>query len=144
MKATDRTRAAALEDLPNVGTLIAGDLRRIGIHAPQALAGRDPYALYDTLNRVSGVRHDPCVLDTFIAAVRFANGGPRQPWWAFTAERKRVLQARQRLFQSQTDYARSRYDYLLNVLRLQQAAGTLDRKGLDDINTILSENVSVR
>jgi outer membrane protein len=55
-----------------------------------------------------------------------------------------VLQARQRLFQSQTDYARSRYDYLLNVLRLQQAAGTLDRKGLDDINAILSENVSVR
>ena len=55
-----------------------------------------------------------------------------------------VLQARQRLFQSQTDYARSRYDYLLNVLRLQQAAGTLDRKGLDDINAILSENVTVR
>jgi outer membrane protein len=55
-----------------------------------------------------------------------------------------VLQARQRLFQSQTDYARSRYDYLLNVLRLQQAAGTLDRKGLDDINGLLSENVSVR
>ncbi len=55
-----------------------------------------------------------------------------------------VLQARQRLFQSQTDYARSRYDYLLNVLRLQQAAGTLDRKGLDDINGLLTENVSVR
>ena len=55
-----------------------------------------------------------------------------------------VLQARQRLFQSQTDYARSRYDYLLNVLRLQQAAGTLDRKGLEDINAILSENVTVR
>jgi outer membrane protein len=55
-----------------------------------------------------------------------------------------VLQARQRLFQSQTDYARSRYDYLLNVLRLQQAAGTLDRKGLEDINALLSENVTVR
>jgi len=54
-----------------------------------------------------------------------------------------VLQARQRLFQSQTDYARSRYDYLLNVLRLQQAAGTLDRKGLDEINALLSETVSV-
>ncbi len=40
-----------------------------------------------------------------------------------------VLQARQRLFQSQTDYARSRYDYLLNVLRLQLAAGTLDQQG---------------
>jgi outer membrane protein len=55
-----------------------------------------------------------------------------------------VLQARQRLFQSQTDYARSRYDYLLNVLRLQQAAGTLDGKGLDDINGLLAENVTVR
>lgn len=55
-----------------------------------------------------------------------------------------VLQARQRLFQSQTDYARSRYDYLLNVLRLQQAAGTLDGKGLEDINALLTESVSVR
>ena len=55
-----------------------------------------------------------------------------------------VLQARQRLFQSQTDYARSRYDYLLNVLRLQQAAGTLDGKGLDEINALLAENVTVR
>ncbi len=55
-----------------------------------------------------------------------------------------VLQARQRLFQSQTDYARSRYDYLLNVLRLQQAAGTLDNEGLDDINALLTENVTVR
>ena len=55
-----------------------------------------------------------------------------------------VLQARQRLFQSQTDYARSRYDYLLNVLRLQQAAGTLDGKGLEDINGLLAENVTVR
>jgi outer membrane protein len=55
-----------------------------------------------------------------------------------------VLQARQRLFQSQTEYARSRYDYLLNVLRLQQAAGTLDGKGLDDINALLSEDVTVR
>ncbi len=55
-----------------------------------------------------------------------------------------VLQARQRLFQSQTDFARSRYDYLLNVLRLQLAAGTLDRTGLEDINALLNESVTVR
>ena len=94
MKATDRTRAVALEHLPNVGALIAGDLRRIGIRTPQALAGRDPYALYDTLNRVTGVRHDPCVLDTFIAAVRFMEGAPPAPWWHYTAERKAKLAAR--------------------------------------------------
>ena len=91
MKAANAARAAALEDLPNVGTLIAGDLRRIGIRAPQSLAGRDPYALYDELNRVSGVRHDPCVLDTFIAAVRFMEGAPAVPWWHYTAERKAPL-----------------------------------------------------
>jgi outer membrane protein len=55
-----------------------------------------------------------------------------------------VLDARRRLFESQTTYARSRYDYLLNVLRLQLAAGTLDGKGLTDINALLTESVSVR
>ena len=55
-----------------------------------------------------------------------------------------VLEARRRLFESQTNYARSRYDYLLNVLRLQLAAGTLDAKGLADINALLTESVRVR
>ncbi|MEX0735597.1 MAG: TolC family outer membrane protein [Steroidobacteraceae bacterium] len=55
-----------------------------------------------------------------------------------------VLDARRRLFEAQTNYARSRYDYLLNVLRLQLAAGTLDQKGLTDINTLLTESVRVR
>ena len=87
---------AALEDLPNVGPAVARDLRALGVRVPHELRGRDPYALYDALNRRTGQRHDPCVLDTFIAAVRFANGGPREPWWAFTAERKRALAARQR------------------------------------------------
>jgi outer membrane protein len=55
-----------------------------------------------------------------------------------------VLEARRRLFEAQTNYARSRYDYLLNVLRLQFAAGTLDQTGLSDINALLTENVRVR
>lgn len=55
-----------------------------------------------------------------------------------------VLEARRRLFEAQTNYARSRYDYLLNVLRLQLAAGTLDRQGLEDINALLTETVRVR
>jgi hypothetical protein len=85
---------AALEDLPNVGKAVAADFRALGIRKPAQLNGRDPYALYDRLNRVTGVRHDPCLLDTFIAAVRFVGGGPAKPWWAYTAERKRTLAAR--------------------------------------------------
>jgi outer membrane protein len=48
-----------------------------------------------------------------------------------------VLAARQTLVRAQTDYSRSRYDYVLNVLRLKQAAGILDRKALEDVNAWL-------
>ncbi len=89
-------RAANLEDLPNVGGAIAADLRAVGIRQPSQLKRKDPYALYDRLNCVTGLRHDPCVLDTFIAVVRYVEGGPPQPWWAFTAERKRTLARRKR------------------------------------------------
>jgi hypothetical protein len=37
------------------------------------------------------VRHDPCVIDTFLSAVRFMEGAPPQPWWHCTPERKRHL-----------------------------------------------------
>ena len=50
-----------------------------------------------------------------------------------------VLDARRRLFEAQTNYARSRYDYILNVLQLQFATGTLDRADLDEINSFLRE-----
>src|SRR5262249_46636536 len=53
-----------------------------------------PYALYDDLCRITGQRHDPCVLDMFIAAVRFMEGEPKKPWWKYTAECKRELAVR--------------------------------------------------
>lgn len=83
-----------LEQIPNVGPRIAADFRRLGLHEPRALAGQDPYALYGMLNAETGVRQDPCVLDTFIAAVRYMEGAPKRPWWHYTAERKRRLSAR--------------------------------------------------
>jgi len=85
---------ATLEELPNIGPAIAADLRTLGVSTPARLRGRNPYRLYERLNRVTGVHHDPCVLDTFIAAVRFLAGEPARPWWAYTAERKATLAAR--------------------------------------------------
>lgn len=82
-----------LEDLPNVGPATAADLRRLGITRPRQLLGKDPYHLFDKLCRATGTRHDPCVLDVFIAAVRFAGGAPARPWWRYTKERKRILAA---------------------------------------------------
>ena len=78
------------------GPAVAADLRQLGINSPAELLGRDPYAMYDDLCRISGQRHDPCLLDTFIAAVRFMEGGPKKPWWKYTAERKKVLATRNR------------------------------------------------
>jgi outer membrane protein len=49
-----------------------------------------------------------------------------------------VLASRQQLVQAQTDYARSRYDYILNVIRLRLAAGNLDEGTVTEINQWLS------
>jgi hypothetical protein len=90
-KAKRADAAVRLEDVPNIGGATAADLRRLGIERPGQLIGQNPVALYDHLCRLTGARHDPCTLDVFIAAVRFMEGGPALPWWAFTAERMRLL-----------------------------------------------------
>lgn len=94
MKAKTAAQARTLEQIPNIGKSIAGDLRAIGIHEPGQLVGRDPYALYDASNAFAGVRQDPCLIDCFISAVRFMEGAPPHPWWHYTPERKRALGTR--------------------------------------------------
>ena len=80
-----------LEELPNVGRAVAADFRRLGIGTPDEIRGRDPYMLYHDLCRATHALVDPCMLDTFIAVVRYVDGGPAKPWWHYTAERKRVF-----------------------------------------------------
>jgi len=48
-----------------------------------------------------------------------------------------VLDARRRLYSSQKNLAISKYDYLKNILQLKQAAGTLTRSDLEQINNWL-------
>lgn len=55
-----------------------------------------------------------------------------------------VLEARRNLVQAQTNYSRSRYDYILNVLRLRLAEGTLDAALLEEVNGWLSETPAPR
>jgi outer membrane protein len=54
-----------------------------------------------------------------------------------------VLDARRRVFEAERDYARARYDYLINLVRLRQAAGTLLPEDLEAINGYLVEPVAV-
>lgn len=92
MKNPDRATVSLLVDLPNIGKAIANDLRLIGIDHPNKLIGKDPYNLYKKLCTVSGKLHDPCVIDVFISAVNFMEGGDPLPWWAFTNERKNHME----------------------------------------------------
>jgi len=85
----NRNHIKKLEDLPNVGKATAADLRLLGIERAEQLIGKDPLTLYLRLCELTGQRQDPCVLDMFIAVVRYMEGGPQLPWWAHTEERKK-------------------------------------------------------
>ena len=88
-KAAHADDVRRFQDIPNIGPATAGDFAVLGIRSPAELAKQDPYALYARLQQLTGVPQDPCVCDSFIAAVRFMQGGPAVPWWHYTAERKR-------------------------------------------------------
>ena len=94
MKTVNRADITELQQIPNVGPVIAANLRLIGVSVPQDLLGKDPYKMYDDLCDTTGVRHDPCVIDVFIAAVRFMDGESAKPWWKYTRERKGTLAAK--------------------------------------------------
>ncbi len=50
-----------------------------------------------------------------------------------------MLIARRQLFAADVNYARSRYDYILDVLLLKQAAGTLGVNDLSEVNGWLEQ-----
>ena len=78
----------ALQRHPGVGPATAGDLVRLRITRIEQLRGRYPFKLYRALCRRDGVRHDPCVLDVFMALIHYAETGEVRLWHSFTAVRK--------------------------------------------------------
>jgi len=82
-----------LRDLVSVGPAIAADFALLGISSVAELAKQEPEALYKELCRKTGVHQDPCVLDTFCAAVAQARD-PKLPlekckWWYWSGLRKK-------------------------------------------------------
>ncbi|WP_233203021.1 helix-hairpin-helix domain-containing protein [Chitinimonas sp. BJB300] len=58
-----------LQSIPNIDRAMAADLNLLGITVPADLKGRDALALYAQLCNITNQRNDPCVADTFMAAV---------------------------------------------------------------------------
>ena len=84
-----RGKVSRFTDLPNVGPAVAKDFEMLGFRTPDQLAEEDPLDLYRSLCVATGTRQDPCVLDVCMSVTSFLRGGPAQPWWQFTAARKR-------------------------------------------------------
>ena len=81
-----------LKDLISVGPAMLRDFRMLGIENVPHLARQNPERLYEKLCSLTGARQDPCVLDTFHAAVAQARD-PRLPaeqrqWWYWSRRRK--------------------------------------------------------
>jgi predicted RecB family nuclease len=80
------------QDLVSVGPAIERDFEMMGIRNVAQLAKQNPKKMYDKLCKLTGQRQDPCVLDTFEAAVAQAVN-PQLPaekcqWWYWSKIRK--------------------------------------------------------
>ena len=87
---TAKTRE--LGELISIGPAMLKDFEMLGIRSVEELARRDPQRMYERMERLTGQRQDPCVLDTFCAAVAQAKN-PRLPaeqcqWWWWSKKRK--------------------------------------------------------
>lgn len=74
--------------LRNIGPAMRKDFELLGIRTVAQLARQNPDRLYARLQELTGRRHDPCVWDTFAAAIHQARTGEALPWWQLTAHRK--------------------------------------------------------
>ncbi len=89
---------------------------------------RDAYlGVLSEISRVQALRQ---ALESSSTAVKATEAG----FEVGTRTTVDVLDARRNLLQAETNYARSRYDYILNVLRLKQAAGILNVQDLEEVD----------
>jgi Pathogenicity locus len=74
-----------LRTIPGIGKACSYDLWNIGIRQVSDLKNKNPMQLYQKLNAVTGVTHDPCMLYTFRCAVYYASAKDPTPeklkWW---------------------------------------------------------------
>ena len=80
-----------LKDLHGIGKKMLLDFELLGVRSVPELARREGLALYRVLERKTGSRQDPCVLDVFRCAVAQAQNVqlPREQcdWWWWSKER---------------------------------------------------------
>jgi outer membrane protein len=94
---------------------------------------RDAYL--GVLSEISHVRALSRALESNTIALKATESG----YEAGTRTAVDVLSSRRQWIQAQTDYSRSRYDYMVNMVKLQQAAGILTEQSLSRLNALLKD-----
>jgi outer membrane protein len=95
---------------------------------------RDAYL--GVLSEISHVQALRRALESNATALNATESG----YEAGTRTAVEVLDSRRQWIQAQTDYSRSRYDYMVNVVKLQQAAGILSEQTLTSLNHLLNDS----
>jgi hypothetical protein len=90
MQGASRKPADELLALRNIGPAMRRDFTLLGIRSVRQLARCRADRLYEKLQALTGQRQDPCVLDTFAAAIHQAKTGEALSWWHFSRIRKRA------------------------------------------------------
>ena len=82
------TRQLELKDLRNIGQAMLKDFALLKIRSVAQLAECDADDLYERIQKLTHTRHDPCVWDTYAAAIHQSKTGEALDWWEFTKQRK--------------------------------------------------------
>jgi hypothetical protein len=81
-----------LGELISIGPAMLRDFELLGIRSVTQLARQNPQRMYEKMERRTGQRQDPCVLDTFSAAVAQAKNprlaAEKCQWWWWSRKRK--------------------------------------------------------
>ena len=105
--------------------------------ARQSLQERESTVIRDTRNLFRAVVTDVVRVQARIRAIKSAESALEATQTGYEVGTRNivdVLQAQQRLFQSQFDYADSRYNYVLDMLQLKLSAGSLEEQDIRDLS----------
>ena len=105
--------------------------------AREILQERESTVVRDTRNLFRAVATDVVRVQARIRAIKSAESALEATQTGYEVGTRNivdVLQAQQRLFQSQFDYADSRYNYVLDLLQLKLSAGSLEEQDIRDLS----------
>ncbi len=122
------------------------EARALAERARQDLLNRQLSVSRDTRNLFQAVATDVVRVGArmkAIASSRSALEATETGYEVGTRNIVDVLQAQQRLFSSQFDYADSRYNYVVDLMLLKQSAGTLAEEDLLELNRFADASATV-